>query len=514
MKKIITIIGNHFYQYQLVIFSLLLILRLNIFFESFYLKLFLDEFATSKLSSLPVFVIFTISRIAISFLLIVAIIFINKKIYEVLSGFLVSKFLQSKWSNVYKKNHSDTQHLINNDVNAVLPLLLDFYPVLIIDLLSIIAFVAYLGSLSIFILPVVFISMLATSLISSRINTTLKAESIDQRKLFVQKNNYLSMIHNKFSFIFANRVAQKIQTHFDTINSDFNRVSLNVSFHSDLLEFTHASGLILTNLLAILILVFLDSSSVGAVVQTTVLISNVLNYNSSFWAKISRLNVKKGSINRIEAFLDEAIAVQKTNKNIGEIYVKIGTGSTQTIKFQKNKINIICGSNGSGKTTILNKLFGLDHDYPPNVCVTDSSETEVILGDAFYVTNYPFIENGPLENIANVNKYSSNISYEEIQDIISKTGLSINTIIENDGENLSLGQKQLVHLISALTKKYSVFVFDEPDSAINKEIREWFYALMSILVNQHDVTIIIVSHNFKHSDALDQANNYNFVDIG
>ena len=79
---------------------------------------------------------------------------------------------------------------------------------------------------------------------------------------------------------------------------------------------------------------------------------------------------------------------------------------------------------------------------------------------------------------------------------------------------MSLGQKQLVHLISALTKKYSVFVFDEPDSAINKEIREWFYALMSILVNQHDVTIIIVSHNFKHSDALDQANNYNFVDIG
>lgn len=514
MKKIIKIIGNHFYQYQLVIFSLLLILRLNIFFESYYLKLFLDEFATNNFSSLPVFAILTVSRLAISFMLIAAIIFINKKIYEVLSSFLVRKFLQSRWSNVYKKNHSDTQHLINNDVNAVLPLLLDFYPVLIIDLLSIIAFGAYLGSLSLFILPIVFISMLATSLISARINTTLKTESIDQRNLFVQKNNFLSMIHNKFSFIFANRFAQKIENNFSAINGDFNRVSLNVSFHSDLLEFTHTSGSILTNLLAILILVFLDSSSVGTIVQTTVLISNVLNYNSNFWSRISRLNVKKGSTNRIEAFLDEAIAMPKQTRAIGEVYVKIGIESTQMIKFKKNKINIIYGSNGSGKTTLLNKLFGLDHDYAPNIFVVDSSDTEVILGDAFYVTNYPFIENGPLENIANVNKYSSNISYEEIQNIICKTGLSINTVIENDGENLSLGQKQLVHLISALTKKYSVFVFDEPDSAINKEIREWFYTLMSILVNQHDVTIIIVSHNFKHSDAFDQANNYNFVEIG
>ena len=161
----------------------------------------------------------------------------------------------------------------------------------------------------------------------------------------------------------------------------------------------------------------------------------------------------------------------------------------------------------------MNKLFGLDHDYQPYISILDNNDNKVILANAYYATNYTLLENGPVSNLVTNNTANSNISDDEIRDIVAKVGLSLDTIIENHGENLSLGQKQLIHLLNAFSSTSLFLVFDEPDSAINKVIRQWFYSKLNLLVNNCGVTAIVVSHNFNKTSENLAIKNYNYITL-
>ena len=209
MKSIIKIIGRNFYKYQFIVLLILFVQTLSIFFESLYLKKFLDNFAQGSLRILPIFILTTVIRITINLINILILKRLNITIAETIPNYLVRKFLKSKWNNVYNNNPSDTQHLINNDANVILPLLVSYFPHLIVDLVTTITFTIYLATLNVLILPLVIMSLATSYLISARINGILKLESIEQRKHHVSKMDCLAMIHTNFSFIFANNLSKK-----------------------------------------------------------------------------------------------------------------------------------------------------------------------------------------------------------------------------------------------------------------------------------------------------------------
>ena len=62
----------------------------------------------------------------------------------------------------------------------------------------------------------------------------------------------------------------------------------------------------------------------------------------------------------------------------------------------------------------------------------------------------------------------------------------------SQGENLSGGQKQRIAIARALYNNKNILLIDEGTSALDKESAE---SLESMLLNNKDLTILMISHN-------------------
>ncbi len=71
-------------------------------------------------------------------------------------------------------------------------------------------------------------------------------------------------------------------------------------------------------------------------------------------------------------------------------------------------------------------------------------------------------------------------------------------LIENNGSNLSGGEKQRILLARALVKKSDIYIFDESLSAI--DIKNERLILKNIFKRLKNKTIIVISHRFNNKD--------------
>lgn len=123
--------------------------------------------------------------------------------------------------------------------------------------------------------------------------------------------------------------------------------------------------------------------------------------------------------------------------------------------------------------------------------ITYVSQDEILYTDTIY------------NNIVLDNK----ISYSEYLDILKITGVDLilnrsllknDMLIENNGSNLSGGEKQRILLARALVKKSDIYIFDESLSAI--DIKNERLILKNIFKRLKNKTIIVISHRFNNKD--------------
>lgn len=172
-----------------------------------------------------------------------------------------------------------------------------------------------------------------------------------------------------------------------------------------------------------------------------------------------------------------------------------------TIK-EKEKVAII-GSSGNGKSTLIKLIMGY-YKLQDNVIFIDEIDINKFnLNDlrtqiSYVNQNNKLFNMTLLENI----QYGNNATPEEIIKMCKKIkvdnifknlkeGLDTNVGIE--GNNLSGGQRQLVHILRCIFKKNSIVILDEPTSAIDKDNKiNIMNAIKELSINN---TLIIITHD-------------------
>ena len=170
--------------------------------------------------------------------------------------------------------------------------------------------------------------------------------------------------------------------------------------------------------------------------------------------------------------------------------------------FEEGEFYAIIGKSGTGKSTFLSLLAGLDSPQEGEILFRgENIEKEGYSKHrrdniSLVFQNYNLIEYlTPLENIRLVNKHAS-------EDILLELGLDRSQIKRNVLK-LSGGQQQRVAIARALVSEAPVILADEPtgnlDQASSKEIIDLFKRL----AKERNKCVIVVTHSKDIADAAD-----------
>jgi ABC-type multidrug transport system fused ATPase/permease subunit len=197
-------------------------------------------------------------------------------------------------------------------------------------------------------------------------------------------------------------------------------------------------------------------------------------------------------------------------KNVNFSYNK-GTSqilSGINIKILKGESVAILGDNGSGKTTLLNTFSGLLEPSSGKVIVDGQYDiyksNELWLNNLSYVQQNIFLINTTIkknillekEVLSDSKKFLDICNVLLLDKAFANLPNKLDTIVGNDGLYLSGGQKQLISIARALYKDSDVILFDEANSALDKDYSDILKKLIISLRGKK--TLIVVTHELSY----------------
>eukprot|EP00257_Ricinus_communis_P003154 XP_002515003.2 putative ABC transporter C family member 15 [Ricinus communis] len=235
---------------------------------------------------------------------------------------------------------------------------------------------------------------------------------------------------------------------------------------------------------------------------------------------ISMIAQTKVSVYRIQEFIkDEGQRKQISyhNSQASDIAIEIETGEyawersdrdirkpiikiTEKLKIMKGYKVAVCGSVGSGKSSLLCSILG----EIPRI----SGAGIKVYGKKAYVPQSAWIQTGIVKENVLFGKDMDKAFYEDVmegcalnQDIRIWTHGDL-TVIGERGINLSGGQKQRIQLARAVYSNSDVYILDDPFSAVDAHTgTHLFKKCLAQLLSQK--TVIYATHQLEFVDAAD-----------
>jgi len=165
----------------------------------------------------------------------------------------------------------------------------------------------------------------------------------------------------------------------------------------------------------------------------------------------------------------------------------------------------ISGLSGVGKTTIINLLLGfLEQDNGSisiNNIETNTSDRQFFWNRVSYCKQQPFFINDSI--LKNITLTEGAYDSLRLENVLSFCGVdcmlrqyseSIDTMITENGKNISGGQKQRLMLARALYHDFDLLILDEPFSELD-EVAEKTLLVKLKLLAQKGKMIIMITHN-------------------
>ena len=170
------------------------------------------------------------------------------------------------------------------------------------------------------------------------------------------------------------------------------------------------------------------------------------------------------------------------------------------IEIKDGQFLILVGGSGSGKSTLLNMIAGLESVTSGEIMIDGKVVNDLPPKDrdiAMVFQSYALYPSMTVrENIAfglNVKKVPK-AEQEEIVARVAET-LQITHLLDRRPAQLSGGQRQRVAMGRAISRKPSLFLFDEPLSNLDAKLRVEMRAEIKLLHQRLKATIVYVTHD-------------------
>lgn len=174
-----------------------------------------------------------------------------------------------------------------------------------------------------------------------------------------------------------------------------------------------------------------------------------------------------------------------------------------SIEFEKNKKYMILGTSGSGKTTILKLISKVYDKYNGKITIDTVDYSD--LSDACinkrvalaqqncYLFNKSLQDNIDIFGDKNVKKLMNLIKEVKLDSFVAKLPQGIDTIIDEEINQVSGGEKMRINLARALYRDSDVLLLDEITSAIDRVTSD---EIERMILAIKDKTLINVCHKF------------------
>ena len=179
------------------------------------------------------------------------------------------------------------------------------------------------------------------------------------------------------------------------------------------------------------------------------------------------------------------------------------------LKINKSSKVMVIGKSGSGKSTLFKLL--MKYYKTKNNCISISGidlnkYSNKIIGDnILYIGQQEILFNDTLYNNLVFDSDNSSLILEICKmcyvDEIMDSNLGLNTLIEENGFNISGGERQRIVLARTLLKKFNILIIDEGLSQVDIDLERKI--LKNIFKHYEDKTIIVISHRFDNMDLFD-----------
>ncbi|WP_373371624.1 ABC transporter ATP-binding protein [Bacillus amyloliquefaciens] len=258
-----------------------------------------------------------------------------------------------------------------------------------------------------------------------------------------------------------------------------------------------------------------------------ILLNYVIEPFTLFGTQISQIAKGLSAAERIHEILDipnseqkkKLYGIENLKKGIKIKEMSFSYPGTKKV-LDKININISAGSNigligpsGSGKSTLLSILVKLN-DYTDGEVLYDGiSSNEIrdidIRKTISYVSQNDHLFNSSIkENILYGNMQASESKIIEVANLVKADEFikllpeGYNTLLGNEGVNLSSGQKQRILLARALLKDFSILILDEATSGLDTNTEN--QVLNNIRTKYEDKTIIVTTHRLTNIQSADE----------
>ena len=192
-------------------------------------------------------------------------------------------------------------------------------------------------------------------------------------------------------------------------------------------------------------------------------------------------------------------------KNVEKVYkmgeVDLKALDKASFEIEKGELVIILGQSGSGKSTCLNILGGMDEVTSGSVIVdgtdiTKMKEKQLInyrrndIGFVFQF--YNLVQN--LTSIENI-ELGTQMCQDSIDanEALKKVGLEDR--MDNFPSQMSGGQQQRVSIARAIARKPKILLCDEPTGALDYKTGKQILELLENTCRNENITTVIITHN-------------------
>lgn len=316
-------------------------------------------------------------------------------------------------------------------------------------------------------------------------------------RLLNQKKNFLNRYINETKELVKNK---KILNRKGTFIKSINDLFIYLGAIILILVGVFLFKVIKFDLYSLIIILVLFISSFGPIIALSNLPGN--------------LNQTLASAKRLFELLDEKPLIKKVKNNDKTTFDEL-TISNLNFKYKEDEIlkNVsfavksgeivgISGDSGAGKSTIL-KLLMKYFPYNGSIKVGDKNLKEI--DDNYFYENvcmfsqYTYLFNTSIkENMLIAKKDATEeeiieaLKKASIYDFVNSLENGINTVINENSQNISLGEKQRLGLARVFLRNPKILLLDEPTSNIDS-FNE-FIILNSIKKYGQSMGIILISH--------------------